>query len=311
MKINTNTVAICLATYNGEKYLREQLDSIVTQTHEDWILFIRDDESKDNTLYIINEYEKKYSKKIFLIKDDFTAHSSFKNFLYILNNIKKYDFNYFMFCDQDDVWKKDKIQLSFESIKSKNDVPILVHTDLEVVNSNLEILGDSFFKYRALNPHIKEINRLLIQNNVTGCTMMWNKKLNDLIDLNNINIVMHDWWITLVAAIFGEIIFINKPTIMYRQHGNNVVGATKVNSIKFIFNRLMKSNKIKKTMIDSVEQAKELLNSYNINDESIKNLIENYSKLYDKNKITRIHKVFKYKFLKQGLIQVIGELIFI
>lgn len=311
MKINTNTVAICLATYNGEKYLREQLDLIVTQTHEDWILFIRDDELKDNTLYIINEYEKKYSKKIFLIKDDFTAHSSFKNFLYILNNIKKYDFNYFMFCDQDDVWKKDKIHLSFESIKNKNDRPILVHTDLEVVNSNLEILGNSFFKYRALNPNIKEINRLLIQNNVTGCTMMWNKKLNDLIDLNNINIVMHDWWITLVAAIFGEIIFINKPTIMYRQHGNNVVGATKVNSIKFIFNRLMKSNKIKKTMIDLVEQAKELLNSYNINDESIKNLIENYSKLYDKNKITRIHKVFKYKFLKQGLIQVIGELIFI
>lgn len=311
MKINTNTVAICLATYNGEKYLREQLDSIVTQTHEDWILFIRDDESKDNTLYIINEYEKKYSKKIFLIKDDFTAHSSFKNFLYILNNIKKYDFNYFMFCDQDDVWKKDKIQLSFESIKSKDNKPTLVHTDLEVVNSDLEILGDSFFKYRALNPSIKEINRLLIQNNVTGCTMMWNKKLNDLIDLNNKNIVMHDWWITLVAAVFGEIIFVNKPTIMYRQHCNNVVGATKVNSIKFIFNRLVKSNKIKKTMFDSVEQAKELLNSYDIKDESKKILIENYSRLYEKNKIIRIHKVFKYKFLKQGLIQVIGELIFI
>ena len=150
MKINETTVAICMATYNGGKYIRDQIDSILVQTYTDWVLFIRDDHSSDNTVEIIRQYVMKYSGKIVLIEESvLPGGNAKKNFAAALLWIKqRYDFNYFMFADQDDVWLDTKIEKSLRLLQqneSDRNVPLVVHTDLKVVDGNLNILGESFF----------------------------------------------------------------------------------------------------------------------------------------------------------------------
>lgn len=316
MKIGEDTIAIMMATYNGDRYLSQQLDSILAQTYKDWILFIRDDNSSDHSRKILSEYESKISN-IYVIRDSgLVGGSSEKNFSVIHNWVtNNFDFNYFMFCDQDDIWLESKIAHSLKLIKESekmNMEPFLVHTDLKVVDEQLNVLGDSFFKYRALDSAITDLNHLLIQNNVTGCTMLWNKELNKLLNLNTSSVVMHDWWIALTASAFGKILFLNESTILYRQHGKNVVGATKVNTLSFIFRRLFGSARVREVLQKSFNQADSFLSFFN--DQlpvEKKEVVEKFSSIPYKNKCLRIYTVIKHGYLKQGLIQIIGELIFI
>lgn len=317
MNVSQNTVAICLATYNGEKYLSKQINSLLDQTFSDWCLFIRDDHSRDKTREIIKAYTDKYPEKIFNIEDEkIKGGSSKKNFAAIWKWVtENYSFNYFMFCDQDDFWLPEKIQKSFEYIKEHEKQkcgPILVHTDLKVVDQNLNVLGNSFFEYRALNPEIKDLRHLLVQNNITGCTMMWNGELNRLLDLSDERVAMHDWWIALTASCFGRIECVKESTILYRQHGDNVVGATKVNTLSFIIKRLTGGAHVKETLIMSVIQAQAFLDYYSekLGPEQ-KEIFRVFSELLNYNKIVKIWTVLKGKYLKQGIIQIIGELMFI
>lgn len=310
-------VAICMATYNGGKYIGQQIESIIHQTYSDWRLFIRDDGSNDNTIDVIREYAVTLGEKIVLINDGKQSTKSSKgNFANALSWITSYyDFKYYMFCDQDDVWLDDKIEKSLRAIQQaekENDEPILLHTDLKVVDAQLNVLGESFVKYRALNPDVRDVNHLLIQNNITGCTMMWNQKLNELIDISSECVAMHDWWFSLTAACFGKIIYLNEPTILYRQHSANVVGATKVNSLAFIINRLLGNNHVKKTILEAMEQAQAFLIYYKgkLSQNQIED-IECFATLRTHNKLVRICKSIRKGFLKQGIIQIIGELMYI
>ncbi|MGM5693738.1 glycosyltransferase family 2 protein [Streptococcus suis] len=316
MKVGDSTIAIMMATYNGEDYLSQQIDSIISQTYKDWILFIHDDNSKDLTLEILSKYESKV-ENIYVIRDpEVIGGSSKKNFAaihkWLTNN---FDFNYFMFCDQDDVWLESKIEHSLKLIKESEELnmkPLLVHTDLKVVDEQLNVLGNSFFKYRALDSNITDINHLLIQNNITGCTMLWNKELNMLLNLHTSSVVMHDWWIALVASAFGKILFLNESTILYRQHGKNVVGATKVNTASFIFRRLLGNSRVREVLLQSFNQASSFLSVFGdrLTDKNQK-IINTYISIPSKNKFQRVRLAIKYGFLKQGLIQIIGEFIFI
>ena len=169
-------------------------------------------------------------------------------------------------------------------------------------------------RYRALDAKITAINRLLVQHNVTGCTMMINRPLlEEALKLSNISaIAMHDWWFSLVASLFGEISFIDQATIKYRQHGDNVVGATKVNTPSFILQRLRGKNHIHEVFHLSSMQAQELLQIYgNELSDNQKPYIEAMAGLEKKNKVARIYTVLHYNMLKQGIVQVIGELLFI
>lgn len=317
MNSRKNTVAICMATYNGERFLGEQIDSILRQTYTDWILFIRDDHSSDRTPEIIAEYVRKYSGKIIQLSDDgVVCASAKKNFATVLRSVSdSYDFSYYMFADQDDVWLNTKIEKSLFALRhaeSEHDGPLLVHTDLKVVDQNLSVLGESFFAYRALNPDVADLRHLLIQNNVTGCTMLWNKKLNDLLDLQNEAVAMHDWWITLVACTFGRIICLKEPQILYRQHENNVVGATRVNTFQFALRRLTGLNHVRKTLKMPVDQAKAFLDCFERRlDCDSAEILRKFSDLYSHGKLARMAIVVRESFLKQGLIQIIGELLFI
>ena len=147
-------IAILLASYNGEQFIREQIDSILSQSCTNWHLYIRDDNSSDDTLLIEHEYESRYPQQITVVDipsvERGAKHNSWLLSQYVL---KETDAAYIMFCDQDDVWIQSKIEDTFSAMKSAEqkfqDRRILVHTDLKVVDRNLKVLGNSFIKYRA------------------------------------------------------------------------------------------------------------------------------------------------------------------
>jgi len=288
-------VDILMPTYNGGLFLREQLDSIIVQTHKDWTLKIRDDGSSDTTTVIINDYKNKYPDKIKVLTDN-------KGRVGVINNcsllLSKSTADYIMFCDQDDVWLPFKIEKTLEKMleieKQRPGIPILVHTDMKVTDSELNVVSDSFFEYQHINPEIKSINRLLVQNNVTGCTSMFNLALKKKITLPiPKNILMHDWYLALNASLFGSIEYMPKPTMLYRQHSLNSVGAKKYN-VRYMFKKLinyLNENSLYKCQL----QAKEL----NTDNEAVRE----FSNLNKNSFFNRKLKTFKYGFFKSGLLR--------
>ncbi|UUW09495.1 glycosyltransferase family 2 protein [Flavobacterium plurextorum] len=232
-------LAILLATYNSQKFLEEQLASLQNQTNKDWILYIRDDGSTDNTLNII-EINKKQYPNIVVLDDSNKGLGAMKSFFYLLENV---DAEYYMFCDHDDVWLPNKIEISLANIiKAEFDhpnKPVIVHTDLKVVNGNLEVIKPSFWKMSAIKPKIIQ-NENLIQvfNCVTGCTMIFNKEVKGITFPYVDQAPMHDWWIALQTIKKGGVVkHLEAATILYRQHGNNEVGARNI-SFYYFFNKI-------------------------------------------------------------------------
>ena len=313
MRSENVSVAICLATYNGEKYLEKQIDSIVSQSVSSWTLFIRDDGSTDGTQKIIKKFAKKYPQKVFNLSGLHGGGNSKENFFTILQWVSEHKtFDYFMFSDQDDIWLPDKIALSVKAIDS-DDSPCLVHTDLKVVDKNLDTITESFIRYSNLNSQVKDFSHILVQNNVTGCTMLWNKSLNDLIDFHpDSRILMHDWWIALIASAFGNVVFVKTPTSLYRQHDENVVGAEAAGSVAYIISKLRNYKLIKKGLQRTFGQAnifKEIY--YHRLDASSKSILDEYLQLPAKSKLRKIYLSLKYGFTKQSTIQIIGQFLFV
>jgi glycosyltransferase involved in cell wall biosynthesis len=239
-------INILLATYNGEQYLKEQIDSLLSQTYQEFKILVRDDNSKDSTINIIQEYEKVYPVKIKLIQDDFGNLGSSKSFMKLLEYS---DREYIMFCDQDDVWLPNKIELSLQKIKeleneTKIDIPLLVFSDLHVVNESLKIIENSFWKYQKLIPKTaKNWKKLVAQNVITGCTIIMNKRAKEVSLPFVLDMMIHDQWIGVNVAKYGKIAYIDKQTILYRQHGKNVAGAHSY-GFKYISSKLMQIKKI-------------------------------------------------------------------
>lgn len=220
-------IAILLATYNGEKYLYEQILSIINQSFLNWKLFIHDDGSSDSTINIINHFCTKYEEKIFFLKDIETKRGPAYSFLWLLEHV---DADYYMFCDQDDYWLPNKIEISYIKIceleSQHKQTPIIVHTDLEVVDENLKTISPSLWEYSKLTKIINKQSLYMIYNTVTGCTMIFNNKVKDLIFPISPLLLMHDSWITQIVVFNNGIVYpIHKQLIKYRQHGNNVLGA--------------------------------------------------------------------------------------
>lgn len=302
-----NKIAILLCTYNGEKYLKEQIESLMNQTCKDFIILARDDKSSDKSIDIL----RSYGIKVLEAKENLGAKGSFAELLgYALENTQC---KYFMFCDQDDVWKSDKIEKTLKKMelaeKKYGNIPLLVHSDLEVVDENLKIICDSFWEYENLNPKINRFNRLLIQNTVTGCTTMINKELAE----KSINIpdqaIMHDWWIALTASYLGKIEILEDKTVLYRQHGNNTVGAkrnSKVQIIKHAVSLLLsifrRNDKYIKALKMNIDQAKAFLIKHEDNlTEDNKKMLEDFSGIEGKGFFEKRKILLKNKLFKQGI----------
>jgi glycosyltransferase involved in cell wall biosynthesis len=221
-------IAILLCTYNGELYVKEQLDSLIKQTYKDFVIYIHDDGSKDATLDIIREYQTLFKDKIVLVNDQIKHRGAAESFLWLMNSVSA---DYYMFCDQDDIWLENKILHSYNRIKEiekehSSDTPVLIHTDLTLVDENSNVLAPSFFDYAGLKPDVsKHFKFLVFGNVVTGCTVIINDALKRIVPPLNKTVGMHDYWIALIAAKYGMLDNIKEQTILYRQHGDNVAGA--------------------------------------------------------------------------------------
>jgi glycosyltransferase involved in cell wall biosynthesis len=238
-KINKNPkVQILLATYNGEKFLREQLDSIVNQEYKFWELLIHDDGSNDKTILILDEYQNKFPNKIRLLIDRKIFSSASKNFFHLMENRSR-EANLYCLCDQDDIWHKSKLKFFVERYNSKEDKePLLIHSDLSLIDDKGQLLKNSHNKLINNQKNFISKNTALYYNAVPGCALSINSALADKIYYNK-NMVMHDWWI-LLSAIYenSKILYIDFPLVKYRQHSLNVLGYKK-NNILILFIRLL------------------------------------------------------------------------
>jgi glycosyltransferase involved in cell wall biosynthesis len=234
VKSNNPNVLIFLATHNGEMFINEQFESIINQTYKHWVLLIRDDVSADNTLLLLKKWCAREPRIQILDNLGELSGSALNNFSRLVSCRNKYKADYFCFCDQDDIWAADKLSKSLEAlveIEIENDsglkkLPALVHSDLEVVDRDLNTINQSFVEMMRLGPSNENMPaRLLSRNEVTGCTLMCNKALLDVASPIPNDVIMHDWWLALMAAYAGRIRFLDETLVHYRQHSHNVVGA--------------------------------------------------------------------------------------
>jgi glycosyltransferase involved in cell wall biosynthesis len=305
-----NKIDILLATYNGGVFLEEQIQSLLSQSYTSWNLLIRDDGSSDQTVEIIKKYVKKYPEKIKFIQDTIQNSGPAGNFSILLQYSKS---DYVMFCDQDDVWVSDKIENVYKKIlRMENqfgkETPLLVHSDLFVTDKNLNIIAKSMFEFQNLNPLATNLNQLLVQNNVTGCTVIINKALVQKATPIPKEVIMHDWWLALVASALGEIGFINNSTIMYRQHSMNDTGA-KSYSLSYFLKRIRDFNHTQKLVLKNFAQAKLFYENYaeELPNEAA-NQVVSYLSLLNQPFYQKIKTISKYKFYKQGTLRNIGFL---
>ena len=232
-------VDILLAVYNAGPYLQAQLDSIFGQSHGNWHLIIRDDCSSDGSADLISDLAKARPGRVTIIDSNGENLGASRNFMRLMRHSTS---PYLMFCDQDDVWFPDKVEATLAKMKEMEgeygeDTPILVHTDLKVVDESLRVVSDSLWKYQLSDPvGGSSLNRLLLQNVATGCTVMINRPLLDLALPIPEKALMHDWWLALVASAFGKIGHIDKTTILYRQHSANDTGAKKASLFELCCN---------------------------------------------------------------------------
>lgn len=229
-------IAILLATYNSAKYLQEQLDSLYNQTCLDWDLYVHDDGSNDSTPQILDSYQKKYGN-ITIVGKDIKGLGAKKNFMFLLTKV---DADYYMLCDHDDIWLKDKVEISISEIKKaeNNDtnIPVIFHSDLIPVDGKLNQISDSMWKYAKIQPELMhKRNYVMTSCYITGCTLAFNNSAKLLIPPMPENAIMHDWWIGIHAVLKNmKIISYPKATMLYRLHGNNTAGISKISFLPYL-----------------------------------------------------------------------------
>ncbi|MFS5149853.1 glycosyltransferase family 2 protein [Streptococcus agalactiae] len=292
MKVN-----ILMATYNGEKFLAQQIESIQKQTFKEWNLLIRDDGSSDKTCDIIRNFTAKDSRIRFINENEHHNLGVIKSF-FTLVNYEVADF--YFFSDQDDVWLPEKLSVSLEAAKHKaSDVPLLVYTDLKVVNQELNILQDSMIRAQSHHANTTLLPELT-ENTVTGGTMMINHALAEKWFTPN-DILMHDWFLALLAASLGEIIYLDLPTQLYRQHDNNVLGARTMDKRFKILRKGPKSifTRYWKLIHDSQKQASLIVDKYgDIMTANDLELIKCFIKIDKQPFMTRLRWLWKYGYSK-------------
>ena len=295
-----NNICIMMATFNGESYIEEQIKSIQSQTYHNWTLLIRDDNSNDNTKAIIERFAKD-DLRIKLLIDSLGNLGSNSNFSELMKRATHDSAQYFCFSDQDDVWQENKLEIMLRYVKeleSLNGIgtPILVYSDLEVVDVNLQALDPSFMNYQGLaHPTSDILGRILVQNVVTGCASFFNLSLLKIARQVPPSALVHDWWLALCAASCGLIEFLPFALVKYRQHGKNQIGAKDFNARnnpfkKQLYVRVLNS---RKNALNVINQSKCLWTlKGDFLDESVNDRLVMFSKIETANLFTRL-KILK------------------
>lgn len=232
-------VAILLSTYNGAAYLGEQIDSIIAQDCPDWHLYIRDDGSTDNTVATVKEYLS--DPRITLMNDTERHRGCTGSFLWMLANV---DADAYMFCDQDDVWLPEKISVTLEAMRKHGaDMPVLVATDLRVVDGSLQPLHESMWRAYGLDRIVDDSRYLGLTSIYTACTCMLNSAARaQVLEFKSDGDLLHDQIAAYaVHRAGGVIVALHRPTILYRQHQGNTVG---FNPMASIFKKILSPLKV-------------------------------------------------------------------
>lgn len=221
-------VDILLATYNGARFIAEQLDSLAAQTMDDWRLLVRDDGSDDGTLDIVRDWAARSGRDVVVVEDTRGGLGPAQNFAALMDISTA---PYFAFCDQDDVWLPEKLALLLDRMRAEEaragaGVPVLAFSDLHVVDGALCPTGQTFWQMSrvATDPHGQSLLQAMLRSSATGCATLGNAALRAASLPIAAEARMHDWWVALVAQALGRCVAVPQPTVLYRVHGGNVMG---------------------------------------------------------------------------------------
>lgn len=296
-------IQILMAVYNGSEFLARQLESVLGQSFADWELLISDDCSTDNSLEIIESYCKR-DRRIRLILDGIHFGNAKSHFMALLREANA---PYVMTCDQDDVWNLDKIEVTLDAMMQHEiaGAPLLVCTDLCVVDKSLNVISPSMLSYSGMDADQTHFGYFLASCLVTGCTMMVNASLLKLLQMpvEVDQIIMHDWWASLVASAFGKVIYLKQATIQYRQHGDNSVGAFHIRLFNF-FSVFKQKCEIEKA---ALKQAKEFKRVYGgLITVKLNNQLNAFLAIEDSGPLKKLVTLTKAKIWRSSIFKNIG-----
>lgn len=309
-------IHIIMCTYNGEKYIEEQLQSILENTITDWKLYISDDKSADSTNIIADEYVQRYPEKISLTIHDNPCGPAF-HFLEMIQAVSKsmHDDDFIMLCDQDDIWYRNKIHLTLKHMrrlaaKNGSTIPLLVCSDTEVVDEKKKRIAESFRRMNHYSIKNLDFSHLLMENKVQGCTIMINKALAQRIYEPPKALSMHDAWLGLIAVTMGKMDYIDEPTMAYRQHTSNEKGSIVFR--KVIFEQFRNMNAQKYTVYNQAAQTQEFLRIYGSElNGRYRKIAETFSMLEQQKFWIRRKNIIKYHMWKTGIVRNVGLLVLI
>ncbi len=311
VQLSSHKLIIVMASYNGARFIEEQIKSIQGQTVVDWSLIIRDDGSCDGTVETILRLTAK-DHRITLLQDGFGNLGVVQNFARLMQIALDSDAGYVAISDQDDIWHREKLQsllLEMKKIESGDSAstPVLIHSDLEVVDDSMRVIAHSFMDYAKIFPEPVKLGHLLCQNDMTGCACLLNRALLKLALPVPHGLPMHDWWLALLAASAGKIAYVNRALVQYRQHAGNVVGAK--SGLARIVTYSLKPERWRQqieNVFSSIRQARMLIERLRIRDAATRNkknleVIDAYAKLPNVSRLQRLQVIRAYKIHKRSV----------
>lgn len=303
-------ITVLLASFQGQEFIREQLDSILNQTVPDIKIVVSDDCSTDGTAKILEEYQDIYGDRIRVLENSRPSGGAAANFFRLLSQAEG---DRILLSDQDDVWLPHKVETLLEKMKEMEleygeDLPLLVHSDMKVVNRKLEVLHQSFFAYQHVKPENTGLNRLLVENNVTGGAVMMNRPLLRYFRQPPNQCFMHDWWIALTAACFGKTGWVNQSLSLYRQHGDNVLGAKKPDGLKGYVERFKRKQQVEENYRKMFAQAACFLEQYSSElMEEQKEILRAFASIPKYGRMGKIRIIVQYGFFKSTCLNTVGQ----
>lgn len=361
-------IGVLMASFNGRKYIGQQLDSILLQSRKDIRILVSDDCSADGSAELLERYGEEYKGRLLVLHRSFPSGGAADHFLRLLKlmadhkpgregelekDLWKYKglegegrsfleelarSEYFMLSDQDDVWFPYKGQRLLERMRSIEAeepvwgtsqgqvqpgpvdrkpmapgtcVPILVHSDLRVVDEELRVIAPSFFAYQKISPDRTRLSQLLVQNNVTGGAVMINRGMLPFLERIPDVCLMHDAWLALIASAFGRIGYVGEALYCYRQHSHNTLGAEKGDSLESVEARIRDGGVARENYRKMFAQAECLLRLYEDRmgpDE--KKTLEKFIELPGRSRLEIMYLILRYGFTKNTCLRTLGQMLF-
>lgn len=307
--VSEHQVEILLATFNGERFLRAQIDSLLAQDYQNVRILARDDGSSDGTIAILREYAERFPARFRMLANAAAIPHPKRNFLHLL---KASTGEYVCLSDQDDIWLPSKVSLEKKAMDGLEaqygpSTPLLVFTDLRIVDENLVVLDPSFWHRERIQPQfIRHLQRLLGHNVLTGCTAMLNRKLVELSLRMPAEAAMHDRWIALLVSAMGKSRALPEQTVLYRQHDRNSVGMRRDdNSVLGIVRRSRNPERRLKEWQISQDHARALLRTHKdeLSPENQELLLAYLRFAQNKSRLVRLSSMIRYGFFMGGLLR--------